>query len=63
MGERDAVLEFVTEIDGVAVNGVDMIRWNDEGKIVDFKVMLRPWKAIQVVHAQMARMLGAMKSA
>ena len=63
VGERDAVLEFVTEIDGIAVNGVDMIRWNDEGKIVDFKVMLRPLKAIQTVHAQMARMLEAMKLA
>jgi hypothetical protein len=42
VGERDAVLEFVTEIDGILVNGVDLIRWNDEGRIVDFKVLLRP---------------------
>ncbi len=63
VGERDAVLEFETEIDGIAVNGVDMIRWNDEGKIVDFKVMLRPLKAIQTVHARMARALEAMKGA
>ena len=61
VGERDAVLEFTTEIDGIAINGVDMIRWNDDGKIVDFKVMLRPLKAIQMVHAQMGRMLEAMK--
>ncbi len=63
LGERDAVLEFMTEIDGITVNGVDMIRWNDAGKIVDFKVMLRPLTAIQAVHAQMARMLEAMKRA
>ncbi len=63
VGERDAVLEFMTEIDGITVNGVDMICWNDEGKIVDFKVMLRPLKAIQTVHAQMARALEAMKNA
>lgn len=60
-GARDAVLEFRTEIEGIVVNGVDMIRWNDEGKIVDFKVMIRPLKAIQKVHAQMARMLEALK--
>ena len=61
VGERDAVLEFTTEIEGITVNGVDMIRWNDDGKIVDFKVMVRPLKAIQTVHAQMGRMLEAMK--
>jgi hypothetical protein len=58
---QDAVLEFVTEIDGIVVNGVDMIRWNDAGQIVDFKVMVRPLKAIQKVHAQMGDMLDAMK--
>jgi hypothetical protein len=58
-GERDAVLEFETEIDGILVNGVDMIRWNDAGRIVDFKVMLRPLKAINLVHQKMAQMLEA----
>ncbi len=62
IGDHDAVLEFVTEIDGIIVNGIDMIRWNDNGKIVDFKVMIRPLKAIQKVHAQMGAMLGSMKS-
>lgn len=56
-GGRDAVLEFQVEIEGVSVNGVDMIRWDDEGKIVDFKVMLRPLKAINLVHQKMAAML------
>ncbi|MBW2423421.1 MAG: nuclear transport factor 2 family protein [Deltaproteobacteria bacterium] len=60
-GAQDAVLEFVTEIDGIVVNGVDMIRWNDAGRIVDFKVMVRPLKAIQKVHAQMAAMLERLK--
>ena len=63
VGERDAVLEFVTKVDGIIVNGIDMIRWNDEGKIVDFKVMVRPLKAIQKLHAQMAAMLETMKNA
>ena len=59
VGERDAVLEFLVEIDGIAVNGVDMIRWDDDGRIVDFKVMLRPLKAINLIHQKMAAMLQA----
>jgi len=58
-GERDAVLEFMLEIDGITINGVDMIRWNAEGKIVDFKVMLRPLKAVNLIHEKMAAMLQA----
>ena len=58
-GSRDAVLEFETEIEGVRVNGVDMIRWNDDGKITDFKVMLRPLKAINLIHQKMGAMLDA----
>ncbi|MET0340272.1 MAG: nuclear transport factor 2 family protein [Polyangiales bacterium] len=58
-GPRDAVLEFQVEIDGIAVNGVDMIAWDDDEKIVDFKVMIRPLKAIQLIHQKMAAMLQA----
>jgi hypothetical protein len=58
-GSRDAVLEFQVEIEGVSVNGVDMIKWDDEGKIVEFKVMLRPMKAINLIHQKMAAMLQA----
>jgi len=57
-GSRDAVLEFQVEIDGISVNGVDMIRWNDDGEIVDFKVMIRPLKAIGLIHQKMAAMLA-----
>lgn len=53
----DAVLEFETVIDGVQVNGVDMICWNDQGLISDFKVMLRPLKAIKIVQQKMAALL------
>ena len=59
VGPRDAVLEFQVEIDGITVNGVDMIRWNDEGRITDFKVMIRPLKAINLIHQKMAAMLQA----
>ncbi|HEY2346360.1 MAG TPA: nuclear transport factor 2 family protein [Xanthomonadaceae bacterium] len=59
VGGNDAMLEFETEIDGVLVNGVDIIRWNDSGRIVEFKVMIRPLKAIQLIHERMAAMLQA----
>jgi ketosteroid isomerase-like protein len=58
-GKGEAVLEFVVTIDGIEVNGVDMIRWNDSGRIVDFKVMLRPLKAISLIHQKMGAMLQA----
>jgi hypothetical protein len=58
-GPRDAVLEFQVEIDGISINGVDMIKWDDEGKIVEFKVLIRPLKAVNMVHQKMAAMLRA----
>ena len=59
VGPHDAVLEFVVTLDGIEVNGVDMLRWNDEGRVTEFKVMLRPLKAINLIHAKMAAMLEA----
>jgi hypothetical protein len=55
-----AVLEFETSVEGTYVNGVDIIRCNDQGRIVEFRVMLRPLKAINLVHAQMKAMLESM---
>jgi ketosteroid isomerase-like protein len=57
--DRDAVLEFEVTLDGIAVNGVDMIKWNDAGKIMEFKVMLRPLKAVNLIHQKMAEILQA----
>lgn len=57
VGERDAVLEFTAEVDGIHINGVDMIRWNAAGQIEDFKVMIRPLKAINLLHGLMRQML------
>ena len=57
--EEGAVLEFQVEIDGIAVNGVDMVRWNAAGKITEFKVMLRPLKAVNLIHQKMGVMLQA----
>jgi hypothetical protein len=58
VGAHDAVLEFEVEIDGLLINGVDMIRWNDAGQIIDFKVMVRPLKAMNLLHQKMAEMLS-----
>ncbi len=60
-GER-AVLEFETVMDGVEVNGIDMIEWDEAGRITDFKVMVRPLKAIEAVHGAMRTMLEQMKA-
>jgi hypothetical protein len=57
-GPSDAMLEFEVEVDGVVVNGVDIIRWDAEGKIVEFKVMIRPLKAINLVHERMGAALA-----
>jgi hypothetical protein len=58
-GERSAVLEFTATIDGVYVDGIDMISWNDDEKIVSFKVMMRPFKALQAIMPKMAELLAA----
>ena len=55
-----AVLEFETTMDGVSVNGVDIITCDDDGLITEFKVMIRPRKAVEKVQAQMAAMLEQM---
>ena len=51
------MLEFETEVDGKYANGVDIITCDDDGMIVEFKVMMRPLQAINAVHAQMKAML------
>ena len=56
---NNAVLEFRTELDGIVINGIDMIQWDEAGRIRDFKVMVRPLKAINKVHEMMAAMLEA----
>jgi len=58
-----AVLEFETTVDGKYVNGVDIIRCNEHGRIVEFRVMIRPLQAVNAVHEQMGKMLEKMKPA
>ena len=54
-----AVLEFETTVEGKYVNGVDIIRCNDAGRIVEFRVMIRPLQAVNLVHEQMRAALEA----
>ena len=58
-----AVLEFVCDLDGIVVNGVDIITFDEEGKIVEFKVMIRPLKAVNLLHAKMKAMLEQLSGA
>jgi hypothetical protein len=58
-----AVLEFETTIGGTYVNGVDIITCNDQGRIVEFRVMIRPLQAVNLVHEQMAAMLERIERA
>jgi hypothetical protein len=60
--DNSAILEFTAEIDGIAINGIDMISCNDEGLITHFKVMVRPLKAVNMLHQKMGEMLHAMKT-
>ncbi|SRR6266550_1956667 len=57
LGDNIAVLEFETTVGGKYVNGVDIIRCDDTGSIVEFRVMIRPLQAVNVVHEQMRAML------
>ena len=61
MSGNHAVLEFETQVEGKYVNGVDIITCNDEGKITEFKVMIRPLQAVNLLHQQMAAMLKSMQ--
>lgn len=55
----EVMLEFMAEMDGIAVNGVDIIRFDESGLITDFKVMVRPLKAINKIWELMAAQLEA----
>lgn len=57
--DRSAVLEFAAELDGIHVEGVDIIYWDERDQITSFKVMVRPYKATQTVIATMGALLAA----
>ncbi|WP_205876995.1 nuclear transport factor 2 family protein [Mycobacterium camsae] len=61
--DRCAVLEFTANLEGVHIEGVDIIHWNDEDKITSFKVLVRPLKAIEVVVPKMGELLAQVNGA
>ncbi|TRD11361.1 nuclear transport factor 2 family protein [Erythrobacter insulae] len=62
IGEDTVMLEFETSMEGIQVNGVDIITFDNEGLIMDFKVMVRPLKAVNKVWDMMAAQLGRQES-
>lgn len=58
-GHKSAVLHFAADVDGLSLEGIDMIHWNDAGQITTVTVMIRPFKALQAVVAKMAALLTA----
>ena len=60
--ENEASLEFELELDGVKINGVDLITWNRDEKITEFKVFIRPLQGVNALHQKMGAMLESMKS-
>ena len=59
--ENSSILEFTAEIDGIKINGIDMISCDGDGLITHFKVMVRPLKAVNMLHQKMGEMLAKMK--
>lgn len=59
--DKTAVLEFEASVDGIYVNGVDILTWNEQGQIQEVKVMLRPLKAIHVLQQRMREMLELLR--
>jgi hypothetical protein len=56
--DRSAVLEFEAELDGTFVQGVDMLRWNDADRLVEFTVMVRPFRGLEKLIELMATQLS-----
>ena len=57
-GDRSAVLEFEAELAGTFVQGIDMLRWNDEDRLVEFTVMVRPFRGLEKLIELMGRQLA-----
>ena len=61
-GPSSAVLEFEAELDGMYVHGVDMLRWNDDGRLTSFTVMVRPMRGLTKLVELMQRQLAEIKA-
>jgi len=58
-GKNSLILEFNAEINGIKIDGIDMITWDEDGLITNFKVMVRPLKAMNMLHQKMGEILAA----
>ena len=59
---NSACLEFETEMNGIYVNGIDLISWDNDNKIIEFKVIVRPLQAVNTLHEMMGKMLDKLKT-
>ena len=59
---NSACLEFETEMNGIYINGIDLITWNEDNKITEFKVIVRPLQAVNTLHEMMGKMLDKLKT-
>lgn len=60
IGENNACLEFENTINGIQINGVDLITWNEDNLITEFRVLVRPLQAVNMLHKMMGEMLEKM---
>ena len=60
VGETSALLEFESEIEGTYINGADLLKWNENNKLTEVKVMVRPLQAVNMLHQKMKAMLESM---
>ena len=62
IGENSASLEFSLTIDDTEINGIDLITWNNDGLITEFKVFIRPLQGVNLIHKMMQGMLESFKN-
>ena len=60
VGETSAMLEFESEIEGTYINGADLLKWNENNKLTEVKVMVRPLQAVNILHQKMKTVLESM---
>lgn len=61
INNKFASLEFKLTIDDTEINGIDLISWNEEGLITEFKVFIRPLQGVNLIHKLMQKMLDNIK--
>ena len=62
IGNSNASLEFSLTLDNTDINGIDLISWDESGKILEFKVFIRPLQGVNMIHKLMQGMLESFKN-